>query len=536
MLLRKANLRIPILPAFFLVLLSLSVRAEPEPSGPRGEIRIVESWRPDITLLGHNVLQCLFEYALDRNELVPSLAVSRKWLDETTVEIKLRQGVRFSNGEPFDARAVKFNFDFQKEHNPGRGIQVYMSIVEEIRVIDPYTVKMTLSGPDALFLAKIISGPTAGWVMGAPKYMKQVGWEEFLKRPVGTGPYMIEGEVKDHTQVAAGEAYATLVANPDYWDKGRPMIRKVAFVRYPPTQAVQAVIEGRADVVTSLIPKDAWRVEKAAHSKVVKGEDDLTYTAGFLNLRSKPPSPLHDIRVRKALNYATNKKELMRYAYKGNAVEMRGILTEKAGVDLSAAEPYSWNVPKARELLKEAGYAEGFKMTLFYQEKNVLTAKFLQRFYSLLNIDVDITPVELEWIVKHVVYPNTKEGYSWKNENWGIIILSNPGHVPELMGGMLEWCFHFCAPWQTSPDKLMEPLDSMYHQVRQTNDRRKRYEIYKKANDYIAEQAFWLFTMAPVSLYGVNAEVNFVPQVSQYLYLDYSSVSDDHWSLKGEKR
>jgi peptide/nickel transport system substrate-binding protein len=343
---------------------------------------------------------------------------------------------------------------------------------------------------------------------------------------------MVEGEVKDYRQVSEGEAYATLVANPDYWDKSRPRIQKVTFVRYPPKLALQAVIEGHVDLVTSLIPKDVWKVEESSHSKVIKGKDDVTITAALFNLRSKHPRPLHDIRVRKALNYAINKKELMRYAYKGNAVEMRGILTEKAGIDLSEAEPYSWNVPKARELLKESGYEEGFKMTLYYQKKNYLIAKFLQRFYSLLKIDVEITPVEWEWFVRHVVYPNTREGYSWKDEDWGIIIYSIPGQVPETMGGMLEWCFHFCAPWQTGPDSLMEPLDTMYNQVRRTNDRRKRYEIYKKANDYIAEQAFLLCTMAPLSLYGVNKEMHFVPQVSQYLYLDYSSVTDDHWSVR----
>ena len=88
---------------------------EEEAPEPRGEIRVVESWRPDINVLGHNVLQYLFEYALDRNELAPSLAISREWIDDTTLEVKLRQGVNFTNGEPFDAHAVKFNFDYQRE-------------------------------------------------------------------------------------------------------------------------------------------------------------------------------------------------------------------------------------------------------------------------------------------------------------------------------------------------------------------------------------------------------------------------------------
>ena len=74
----------------------------------------------------------------------------------------------------------------------------------------------------------------------------------------------------------------------------------------------------------------------------------------------------------------------------------------------------------------------------------------------------------------------------------------------------------------------------MYDEVGRTRDRDKRFEIYKRANEYIADQAFCVFTVAPLSLYGVNEEMDFVPQVSQYHYLDHSSVTDKHWSLRGE--
>jgi len=72
----------------------------------------------------------------------------------------------------------------------------------------------------------------------------------------------------------------------------------------------------------------------------------------------------------------------------------------------------------------------------------------------------------------------------------------------------------------------------MYHEILRTRDRNKRFQIYKRANEYIADQALWVFTMAPLTLYGVNEEVEFIPQVSQYLYLDYSSVTDNHWSVR----
>ena len=80
----------------------------------------------------------------------------------------------------------------------------------------------------------------------------------------------------------------------------------------------------------------------------------------------------------------------------------------------------------------------------------------------------------------------------------------------------------------------MLPLDKMYNEILSTRERSERFEIYRRANDYIANQAFWVFTVAPLGLYGVNEEVEFVPHPSQYLYLDYSSVTDRHWSIRGK--
>ena len=75
----------------------------------------------------------------------------------------------------------------------------------------------------------------------------------------------------------------------------------------------------------------------------------------------------------------------------------------------------------------------------------------------------------------------------------------------------------------------------MYHELLKTKDHDRRFQIYKKANEYIADQALHVFTMAPLTLYGVNEEVEFVPQLSQYLYLEYSSVTNNHWPVRGEK-
>jgi ABC-type transport system substrate-binding protein len=104
------------------------------------------------------------------------------------------------------------------------------------------------------------------------------------------------------------------------------------------------------------------------------------------------------------------------------------------------------------------------------------------------------------------------------------------------MGLLLEALFHSGAPFQHVSDFLMEPLNRMYHRLLRTKDRDKRFQIYKRANEYIADQALAVSTMAPLTLYGVNQELDFVPQLSQFLYLDYSSVSDRHWSIRAKSK
>ena len=113
----SANFRITIRSLFLLLLFGLGSKAEGQSQEPRGEIRVVESVRPDLNVLWHNVVQCLFEHALDRCEMVPCLGLGWDWIDDTTLEVKLRPGVRFHNGEIFDSHAVKFNFEYQRDDN-----------------------------------------------------------------------------------------------------------------------------------------------------------------------------------------------------------------------------------------------------------------------------------------------------------------------------------------------------------------------------------------------------------------------------------
>jgi ABC-type transport system substrate-binding protein len=341
---------------------------------------------------------------------------------------------------------------------------------------------MVLNHPNVLILDKLTYGPHAGWAIGAPKYMERVGWDEFLKRPVGTGPYIVEGVVEDYWEMIEGRRIAKLVANPDYWNEGYPKLRSIVFLRHSPKEALRALIDGHVDLVNHLIPTDTLRVEESAHSKTVKGRDDVTQMIIMMNLMSFDTLPLRDMRVRKALNYAVNRQEMMKYAFKGNALKMNGILTENSGIDLSGTKTYEWNISKARELLEDAGYGDGFKMNLFYEERDHLTARLLKRFYGLLDIEVDIVPINWEWVLRHQMYPNTRDGYSWEDEDWWLYVGSHPAYAPEMMYGRFVSHFRSKSPFQWIPQWVLEPLDRMYKQVLRTRDREKRFEIYRTAN------------------------------------------------------
>ena len=104
-------------------------------------------------------------------------------------------------------------------------------------------------------------------------------------------------------------------------------------------------------------------------------------------------------------------------------------------------------------------------MKLYYHEKDYLLAQCLQRFYSLLNIMVEIAPVSYEWFVRHIVFPNTRDAYSWKNEDWWMNIYSGPGYAPEVMGHFLDVFYHPEAAWRFAPDWLLEPMEMIRDEV-----------------------------------------------------------------------
>jgi peptide/nickel transport system substrate-binding protein len=279
----------------------------------------------------------------DIGKVVPELAVSWRSLNPTTWQFKLRQGVKFHNGEPFNAEAAKFTID----RLITKGVhQVYggFATIERAEVVDPYTINVVTAKPDPI-LVKRFAG--YGGQMLPPRYLKQVDWKEFALKPVGTGPYRFVEWIKDDRVV--------LEANPDYW-RGVPRIKRVVWRPIPDNFArVAALVRGEAQLITKVIPDHVPEIEKAGCCRVEHTLTNLV-TVYLINAQK---GPLANAKVRQALNYAVDKDKIIKELYKGYAIPIgSGIPNTDFGYN-PAIKPYPYDPARARKLLAEAGYASG---------------------------------------------------------------------------------------------------------------------------------------------------------------------------------
>ncbi|HEX5499348.1 MAG TPA: ABC transporter substrate-binding protein [Thermomicrobiales bacterium] len=292
----------------------------------------------------HSIYDALVQYG-PGGDLQPLLAESLTPLDPTTYEIKLRQGIVFHNGEPFDASAVSFSVAHILDPETKSQVAQNFAVIDKVDEIDSHTVHLKLSAP-----APWLPGQMAAWLcMLPPKYAVDPA-NDFANRPVGTGPYRFVNWERG--------AKVELQANPDYpplSPKGRPTAAKVAFrfvlegstrvadllartadlIRGVPTDQVPAVADA-GEVITEPISGSAW----------VRIATDV--------------APFDDVRMRQALNYAIDVDGIVQALLDGNGQRLPNFFVPGGlGYD-PALKPYPYDPEQAKALLAAAGHGDGF--------------------------------------------------------------------------------------------------------------------------------------------------------------------------------
>ena len=279
------------------------------------------------------------------NPMAPSLAES--WTvspDQKMYEFKLREGLKFHNGDPFTAEDVKFSFLRYK------WAKQQSNKVREIEIVDPYRVRFHLHEPWPDFLTYYGTLATgAAWIV-PKKYIEQVGDEAFKQRPVGLGPYKFVSQTPGIEIV--------LEANETYWRKV-PHVKRLVFKSVPePTTRMAMIKKGEVDLAYLLPVSLAEDVKRDPKLKLAFSGAIGIFWLDFLD-QWDPKSPWHDKRVRLAANYAINRQELTEAETLG-ASKPTGSMVPRAFEFALPFEPYPYDPAKAKQLLAEAGYPNGF--------------------------------------------------------------------------------------------------------------------------------------------------------------------------------
>lgn len=332
-------------------------------------------------LEGMNVLINIFDTLTERdvnNRLVPRLATSWEAVDDHRWRFHLRDGVRFHNGESFDADAVKFSIERLVDPATKSTI-VELRAVKSVEVIDRLTADFLMSAPDPVIPEKV---SLFGGVMLPPQHLRQVGAAEFARRPVGTGPFTFLDWHKD--------VRLRLGANAAHW-KARPAYDELHFLPMPNASSALANLQSDGvDLVSAIEP------EAALQLKGFRDVDVLTYPGirmNFVVLDTRHPI-LKDLRVRQALNHAVDVPLLIRSILDGTAREAPTIVPREAfGFD-DAVKPFVRDQDRARNLLAEAGYPDGLELTFTASNKDLLLCQALAGMLRQVGVDLKLELLE----------------------------------------------------------------------------------------------------------------------------------------------
>ncbi len=447
-----------------------------DPLGPGGSTPLLGYWR--------QMYDTLVWY--ENGKVVPQLATSWKNVDDLTWEFKLRTGVKFHNGEGFDANAVKFTMDRILDPKQKATQASRFTALKSVEVVDAQTVRMHTSTPFPVLLL----GLTQAFIV-PPQYTAQSP-EKALTAPVGTGPFKFDSWQQG--------SQLTYVANTSYWG-GRPKLDKLVFRVIADDAARLAALKSGGIHIDMNLPLDA--IDSVASDPNLKVEKAFIDNSLILEMDTLRGGPTADPRVRMAINYAIDKDQI-------NSTLLSGKLRPLAG-QLLTQDAFGWNpnvkqVPydpsKAKQMLADAGFPSGFDTQIngpigkYTADRDIVIAVADQ--LNKVGIRAKANPMDYGLFVQKLT--------------------SNQLGPMFLIG----W-FSFGDPalaevWLSSKSTLGHyyqdaKYDDLITRGAMELDQKKRQSIYFEAAQYMHAQAMaaWLFQAA--TYYGVSKKVTgFAPR------------------------
>ncbi|MGE5509104.1 MAG: glutathione ABC transporter substrate-binding protein [Chitinophagales bacterium] len=448
---------------------------------------------PNMTFNGYSfaITNQIFETLLLRDDdgLKPRLATSWKMVNDTTWRFELRKGVKFHDGTPFDAAAVKFSIDRlvnPASKSPGAYV---LDVIKEVKVIDDSTVEIVTKYPFAPLLAHLTHPVTA---IVSPAAAHKFG-KDFGRNPVGTGPFVFKSWM-------TGDQ-VTLAANKNYWG-GAPKVEKLVFRTIPETATqVVELRSGAVDLIINVPPDKAAELDKAPAIEVHKA---LGWGSTYLGFNTQQ-GPTADVRVRKAIALAIDRDAMVDQLRRGMAVKASAPIPNTVWGAAKNLPVYDYDVKAAKKLLAEAGYEKGFKIDLLTYEsaENRQIAEAIQFQLGQIGITANVKIMDYSAYKNEIVKPDRGLFLS----GWGTVTLDADYALYAL--------FHSAEiPVNNNAFYKNAEVDKLLLTGRRTDDPKARLAAYQKAQEIINADLPMLTLYYPLFSYAkrtrlVGEEINY---------------------------
>ena len=412
-------------------------------------------------------------------KMIPVLADSyTASKDGLSYTFKLKKGVKFHDGTDFNAEAVKASFD--RVTNPDNKLKRYTLYknIAKTEALDAGTVRFTLKEPFSAFINSL-AHPSA--VIISPAALAKYGSKGIAQNPVGTGPFkFVEWKQTDYLKV---EKFAA------YWRKGYPKVDSITWRPVVDNNSRSAIMQTGEANFTYPVPYEQTELLKSKPNLEVTAAPSIVHRYLSLNTQQKP---FDNPKVREALNYAINKEALVKVVFNGYAIPAEGVIPKDVAFSTKLG-PWPYNPVKARELLKEAGYPNGFETTLwsaFNHSTGQKIIQFVQQQLSVVGVKAQVLALEAG--------QRTERVESWQDPATAPIRMYYVGWSAST--GEADWALRPLLASESFPPKSFntayyknDAVDADIAKALLTTDSAEKTRLYADAQQRIWKDAPWVF-------------------------------------------
>ncbi|WP_345241031.1 glutathione ABC transporter substrate-binding protein [Pontibacillus salipaludis] len=405
--------------------------------------------------------------------------------DSTEFTFTLKEGITFHDGAPFNAEAVKANLDRLSDPESQLRRASLFELVEKTEVLSEYEVKVTLKEPFGA-MPNNFAHPAAGMI--SPKALEQSN-QDLARNPAGTGPFkFVEWKSGDHL---------TVEKNEEYREEGLPKVDKIEFKPVPESGSRVAMLQtGEADFAFPVAPN---QVETLKEEEGVSIETKPSLVVKYFSMNTMK-EPFTDPKVRKAMNYAIDKEAYIKVVYDGYATQTKSVIAPNTQ-HYEEQDVYEYDPEKAKELLAEAGYPDGFETTIWGGTSSLKQKmmSFYKQQLSQVGVTLNVVPME---------------GGTLGDKIWGVdnpddaeLELYNGGWSPSTADA--DWGMRPLFSSNSFPPDAYntayyknEKVDELLQKGLSTADDKERGEYYTEAQKIIWDESPWVPLAVPDILYG----------------------------------